>query len=461
MLDSLFKVRFNWVNYLILVILTVLLFPHLSILSYIALFIAFHQFLLLFYSLGVVIPIRYLFGALMCLQFLFGPVLAYNIDIVKVQMVIPEEAYFTYVIPAVVCFIIGLHFYAGKLEGEVLHEENLTRYLENNKNLPLILVGIGFLSSYMANLFSSDLAFLFYLIAGLKFIGAFMIVISSQKLKLFLLFIVYASVIISSLNVGMFHDLVIWVIFLGIIYAIKHKPSIPVRMGFIVVFIILILLLQTLKQYYRTATWEKGEEAGLTTLSNVYEQNQAKGQFLQTESLRSSIIRINQGHIVTHIMKTVPAVVPFSEGEELKEILTSAILPRIIAPNKLNAGDRKLFAKYTGLHLNYTTSMGLSSIGDAYINFGVYGGWFFMFLLGLLYNLTLKKFYQYSKHYPIILIFMPLIFYFPIRPDCELQTILGHFVKSCFLIFVIFFSWRRQFYTTSSSSPMKLETVTD
>ena len=68
-----------------------------------------------------------------------------------------------------------------------------------------------------------------------------------------------------------------------------------------------------------------------------------------------------------------------------------------------------------------------------------------MFLLGLLYSEVLKSFNKYSKDFPVLLLFAPLVFYFPIRPDCELQTILGHLVKSCFLIFVVFLVWKRQF----------------
>jgi hypothetical protein len=122
--------------------------------------------------------------------------------------------------------------------------------------------------------------------------------------------------------------------------------------------------------------------------------------------------------------------VPFENGKEMMRILEAAFLPRIIAPNKLNAGDREIFMKYTGLGLRKGTSMGLSSVGDAYINFGVIGGSIFMFFLGLAFSEVLNAFEKYSKQFPFLLLFTPLVFYYPIRPDCELQTTLGHLVKS-------------------------------
>ena len=142
-------------------------------------------------------------------------------------------------------------------------------------------------------------------------------------------------------------------------------------------------------------------------------------------------------------MFTVPARVPFENGKELMQILEAAFLPRIIAPNKLNAGDRTIFTKYSGLYLRKGTSMGLGSMGDGYINFGVFGGCIFMFFLGLLFSEVLNGFYKYSKYYPFLLLFTPLVFYYPIRPDCELQTSLGHLVKSCMLIYLLILFWKQ------------------
>jgi hypothetical protein len=92
---------------------------------------------------------------------------------------------------------------------------------------------------------------------------------------------------------------------------------------------------------------------------------------------------------------------------------------------------------FSGLKIRAGTSMGLSSLGDAYINYGLTGGCIFMFLLGVFYNSILLSFYKNSQTYPILILFTSIVFYYPIRPDCELQTILGHIIKSCFLIYLM------------------------
>jgi hypothetical protein len=447
MLNSLIHVKFNWNIFTGIAIIIYLAFPDLSGYSYFAILITLHQFTLLFNAIGYVIPVRYLFGAFMCLQLLLGPMLAYNgLDKFQVgyyKMQIPEEQYFAYLIPAVLAFITGLHIRAGKLEGEMVNTAGIEKFVKQNSAVPYIFIAIGFVASIIAEFFSSDFAFLFYLLAGFKFVGAFMIILGNRKLKVIPLIIVYGSIILSSLGQGMFHDLLTWIIFLASVFAIKYKPRNNIKLALSFSFIFISLAIQQLKTDYRVATWERKEEAGIASINKAYEESQEKNSFFSYKSLATSNIRFNQGYIVTNIMKTVPAKVPHAYGEELAQILEAAFLPRILAPDKLKAGNQTIFKKYSGMPLSKGTSMGLSSVGDAYINFGVTGGCIFMFLFGMFFSEVLKIFYRQSKMYPVLLLFIPLVFYYPIRPDCELQTLLGHLVKSCFLIFIVFALWKK------------------
>ena len=455
MLDTLYKVKFNWPLFAVVAIFLYVFNPGLSLYSYFALLIFIHQVFLFFFAMNSVVPIRYLFGVLMCLQMFLGPALAYNgLDQYQYQyyrMVVPEAVYFGYAIPAVTCFIIGLHLFARKLEGENLDMAGIKRFAQQHQVLPYWLIGIGFMTSIVSAFFSSDWAFFLYLLGNLKFIGVFLLILSGKELKWLELTVVYGSIVVSSLSGGMFHDLLTWLMMLGAILAIKFKPNERFKLIFSLSFVIAVVVLQQLKGAYRTATGG-GDEAGIETMQKVYEQKQEDNSLFNFLSMAGNNTRINQGFIITNIMRTVPAKVPFANGTELNLLLEAAIMPRFLAPDKLKAGDRALFTRYTGLNLRSGTSMGLSSVGDAYINFGIVGGCIFMFLLGLLYNFVLKQFYRFSKNMPVLLLFTTLVFYYPIRPDCELQTILGHLVKSCFLIFVIFFIWKKQFRVQPAES---------
>lgn len=444
---SLTKAKFNWGVYLIIVISIRLLWMDLDWFSFGAIAITVHQFLILFFSIGYIVPIRYLFGAFMCLQMLLGPTFAYNgLDAYQpyeYQMKVSSDVYFSYAIPSVLFFILGLHISAGKLKGEQLEINAIRLFVDRSGNLTNVFIAIGFLSSFAASFFGAEVGFVFTLLGNFKYIGAMMLLLGSKQFKIGPLIIVFGSIIASSLASAMFHDLLTWIILMGAVIAIKYKPSIAVKASLAFAFILMAIVIQQLKGDYRKAAWGEGN-AGAETFGNLYKEKE-EGIF-SFESLAPSNVRINQGFIVTNIMAHIPAREPFANGEELYKIAEAAILPRILAPNKLNAGDRMIFMKYSGMKLQAGTSMALSSLGDAYINFGVTGGIAMMFCLGLLFSSILNGFYKYSRFYPVLLLFTSLVFYYPIRPDCELQTSLGHLFKSIFLLFVIFQIWKHAFY---------------
>ena len=432
--------------------------------SYLAVILSLHQFVVLFSSIGYVIPVRYLLGSFMCVQFFIGPAFAFNgLDQYQgaiYRMKVSEVTYFSYAIPAVMCFITGLHLAAKNLAGEIVNEKGIVFFVEKNPKLPYLFIAIGFIASIVSSFFGSDLAFLFYLLGNLKFIGLFLLILGFKEIKIAPLLLVIGSIVSSSLGEGMFHDLLTWIIFTGSIMAIKYKIGFNTKLVGCVAFILLAVTIQVLKGAYRSATGAGGEEGGIETASKVFEKQNEQHSIFSFENIAPSNVRINQGFIITNIMKTVPERIPFSEGEEMYQIMEAAIMPRILAPNKLTAGDRSIFTKYSGIQLRAGTSMGLSSLGDAYVNYGVFGGCFFMFLLGLLYSWVLNVFFDKSKKYPILILFVALVFYYPIRPDCELQTILGHLVKSCFLIAVLMSSFKDVFRITVQKK-ISLKTVTD
>ncbi len=437
---SQYKINVNWILLIILSTLVRIVFPDISWYSFIAIAISLHQFIFLFNAIGVVIPIRALFGALMCLQMLIGAALAYNgLDkyqiLERYTMQVPEAQYFSYAIPAVLCFILGVNI-TNTSHGEIIDRQKIEDFVIRNKNMPYIFIGIGFASSFFGSAVSSGLGFIIYLLSNLKFIGVFLMILSIGKLKVLPLVIVYSAIILSSLREAMFHDLLTWIIFLAAIFAIRYKPSAFIKTVFIILFILLAIVIQQLKGLYRSSI-SQGQQAGIETFATAFEQGKDNSDVFLLAGLAQSNVRINQGFIITHVMNNVPSKVPFAEGDQLYRLMEAAFLPRILAPNKLNAGDRTIFTQYTGMELLEGTTMGISSLGDGYLNFGVWGGCIFMFVLGLFYNIVLHGFQRYSKTFPLLILFTALVFYFPIRPDSELQTNLGHVVKSVILIIIL------------------------
>lgn len=424
--------------------MAIIIIPDISLWRFLALAIAGHQFLLLFYAYGYVIPVRYWAGAMACLQYLVGPTFAYSgLDeqmYFKYRMQVPEDVYFAYAIPAVILFILGLHA-SGRLNGEKVDEKSVTEFVDSNTQLPYIFVAIGFLSSVVSGFFGSELSNVFYILSGFKFIGLFMMLIGNRQLKWIPLVVVVGSIVLGSLRGGMFHDLITWLFFVLAVLAIRYKPSIVTKalVGFGLV--VMVVIIQQLKGAYReNITYGQGS---LEDFEDTYRTVNQSGGLFNLNNIAGSNTRINQGFIVTYAMSHIPEKEPFAEGEELYKILEAAFLPRIIAPNKLRAGDNSLVLKYTGMHIRQGTSMSISALGDGYVNFGTFGGSIFMFFFGLIFNVVLNGFQRFSRHFPVILLFTPLVFYYPIRPDTALQTGLGHLVKATFLLWVMIIFWKK------------------
>ena len=432
-----------------MIIFIKLIFRDISWYSFTAVSISIYVFFLLFDSIGSIIPTRHLLAVFMCVQFFIGPTFAYNgldeYQYFMYKMRIAESEYFSYAIPAVLLFIIGLNVRVQNYEGEIVDVKKIAAFTNRNKSIAYIFIAVGLTASIFASFFSSELAFVFYLLGSFKYIGLFLIILGENNLKLLPLIVVISSIISSSLGSGMFHDLLTWFVYIAAVLAIRYKFDYKFKLIGLISFITLAITIQVLKGNYRSTTNQNKEAAGVETFAKLYQQeNEEKGVF-SFSNLAESNVRINQGFIITNIMTNVPNKVPFANGSELYILLEAAIMPRILAPNKLNAGDRTIFTKYSGIPLTEGTSMGLSTLGDAYLNFGIFGGATFMFFLGLTYSQVLKYFKKYAQTYPVLILFTAMVFYYPIRPDCETQTILGHLVKSCVLIFIIIQIWGPRF----------------
>jgi hypothetical protein len=459
-LRSLFPKEYNWFILVVFLILLRVLFINISFASFFAISFSIFQFTLLFNAIGKIIPTRHLFGSLMCLQFFVGPVFAYNgLDTYQYfmyQMKITEMEYFTYAIPAVLAFIIGLHLKANQDSGEKLDLDAIRVFVKRNPMAAPVLIVVGFASSVLARFFTSDFEFIFYLVGSFKFIGLYLLLLGEKRLNWIAMVLVLGSIVSSSLGTGMFHDLLTWVIFTAAIIAQKYEAGPRAKLIGLFVFIFIATTIQLLKSDYRVTALQNQESSGIEAFAQLYLQESENQGVFNFEKIAQSNVRINQGFIITNIMHTVPDKVPFANGSELMELLEAAFLPRFLAPDKLKAGDRSIFKKYSGIPITPGTSMGLSSLGDAYINFGILGGAIFMFLLGFMYSEILRFFSIKQKIYPLIILFSPLVFYYPIRPDCELHTILGHLFKSIILIFTVFILWKHLFRIQPTFASQKI-----
>jgi hypothetical protein len=227
-----------------------------------------------------------------------------------------------------------------------------------------------------------------------------------------------------------FHDAIMWFIFFSLFYVYVIKPKLSLKIIGSILMVLLVLLIQSYKGDYRQRVWFGGEDASLSTISEV-SLNKINSENLVGESnLLETMNRGNQAWIFASTVDNMNRTKDFQGMNNVNLYIESALLPRFLAPDKITAGNRLIFNRFSGHQINEGTSMGLGVFADGYIAYGKLGVYVFTLVLGLLFSLTFKLVENWSKISPYyVLLILPMLNY-AIRPDCELQTTINHLAKS-------------------------------
>lgn len=402
--------------------------------------LVFYSLFLFLTNLSENIPLKELIALIASLQWLLGPVLDYNYfnSHYRYYMYVDEEIYFSLTIPAFVFFLLGLSFF----KVDVQHINDLIRkQVATFRNLPFILIGIGFLIEYIAPFAPASLRFVFFLFSNLKYIGAIYLLYSPYQYKWYFLAFILLFAFVNSVALGLFHDLLLWSVLVFMYVAVNLRFSFSTRLLIIGIGILSAGLIQVVKAEYRKIVWEEGftgsETQVFTTVLENELYNQPEGEGYST--MHNLVIRMNQGWIISRIMFYVPYYEQYAYGETVEEALYASFVPRMLNPNKKRAGGQENFSRFTGYELVKGTSMGTSVLGEAYANYGSSGAVMFMFMWGLVISLIFKAIVEIaSGNAPTLLLWIPLIFLQVIKAETELVVVLNHLVKASIFVFGVY-----------------------
>lgn len=391
--------------------------------------LAFREFILVLYGLN----------------YLLSPAMAYHQDqrlLGVYRMSLTESEYFSLAIPAMLCLQAGLFVMKTNIFRVNFVMINLQSVLNQSVLKSWLIIGV--ICSVIRNYLPGELSFFVYLVSGIRFIAAFgLFALDRKKYKWYLLGALILE-IFQAIWMVMFHDLVLWIVFFAIFFAYLQKPSIFLKMSFLVVGIFAVFILQVSKNDYRQKTWFGTEDAGIGTFKEVALGSIEKGLFTE-RNFAGSFTRVNQAWIFASTVKNMDRRLDFQGLHIVGLYLESAILPRFIAPNKLSSGNKEIFNKFSGHTINKGTSMGLGVFGDGYIAYGTIGVYIFAFVLGLLFCIVFKIVETWVVISPFFVFFIFPILNYAVRPDCETQTIIGHLVKSVFVFAVMVSIYRKYF----------------
>lgn len=395
-------------------------------------------------DLGKRIEVRDLIAFLALMQWIVGPVMAYNIlpyDELY-YMAVDEATYMHYVVPACTALIIGLYF--PITDERIIDEEDIEKlreFIQDKQWLGYLIAIIGLGAGFAGKFLPKSLSFLFFLLSGMQFVGVYIILFTRSGFKWIAFAAVMGLVIFQAVLMGMFGELVLWMMFSLLIVAFVLKIPMPGKIAILGAGFFLVMLIQSTKEEYRMATWySESDKSNSEIYKEVISSRLENPSVLfETSAMQNIGARLNQGWIIARILGHMPEKYPFVKGETIETAIYAGLLPRVLAPTKAKAGGRANFERFTGTELPETTSMDISLVGEGYANYGVTGGIVFLFFIGLFYNIIIIKVISLSKLYPTLILWLPILFFQVIKAETDFATVFNHFTKAALVAFAVFF----------------------
>ncbi|MBY0425036.1 MAG: hypothetical protein K2Q22_05310 [Cytophagales bacterium] len=431
--------------------------PQNTIFYHIGMGLLFYYLTAFIMALGGSLPIKELMALICLLQWIAAPVWVwnnYNDDPIN-YMPIDEAPYMSVVFPGTMTYLIGLNMTGVKLftvrntEAIAHLFQEKSQYFDIGKKL----VYIGFFISVIFKFLPESLFYFGLLLSNLKLVGAMYIMLSNNKHKWYWVIITVAFNASGGLIDAVFHDLIIWMGYLFIIFFLVYKFSFRFKVTMFIVGIFLLFVLQSVKHEYRESEFE-GATGGASRMYELFaDRFNNPDKILNSDNYENIVARLNQGRIIGFILNHIPANQPFLEGYSIS-IALEALVPRFLYPNKrIIAGGFDKFALFTGRNLPFGTSMDISLIGEAYGNFGIIGGMVFLFIIGIVFSWSISKFLSFSNRFPSIVLWVPFVFFHIIKAESDFGSVVNQIFKSLIMLYLVIYVYKNQMILPKKKIP--------
>jgi hypothetical protein len=331
--------------------------------------------------------------------------------------ILPYE-YFAFAAPATALFVIGLLLPVRFGKAVYPKEERAwlnqcmtgqEQYKEDGYNL----IKLGLLGTLLSQVLSSTpFDFVLYNLENLLLIGALYLTFYGSD-KIGLLYIGITTVL--GFATGMLGAFIWPIIFYSSYYFLSRQTplSLPTKLGLAAIAVVVLSVLQVVKHDYRQLVWFSSQYSGLSEKLTLYtdliiDHVQHSDAIVSEESMMPVMQRLDQGMLVHWSMKYVPAVEPYAGGETIFQAFLASLVPRLLWPDKPEAGGREKMKRFTGRTLSRGVSMNIGIFGEAYVNFSVLGGIVFLFFWGIAVSYIFHLFSSYALQNPAILLWIPL-----------------------------------------------------
>lgn len=353
-------------------------------------------------------------------------------------LAIEKYSYFEWALPATLALIFGLYF--NKTD-KTIFSINLSVYIKSlPKNIPIILFILGSVSSFIIQYLPGYIGFIFYLFSQLTFISVLYCLFGDYSFSKWIYLGTFLLVIIRVSAYGMFGEVVWWGLIIIVFLLLRVKWSFFKKLLLIILSIVGINTLQIVKELYRAKTWNENENAGIISLSKSFLKSfEGSAESKSIAASYTLLYRLNHAYTVSRVMQHVPKKEPFAKGETIFISLAASFVPRLLWLNKPKSGGIENIKRFANHIPNRGSSYDIGQIGDAWANFGFYGGILFLFLYGFFNSWLLKILINFSyRFYPTLLIWIPIIFIQLLKVEVSVVTNFNAAIKGAIFIFLFY-----------------------
>lgn len=423
------------------------LYPELHIsLAVILFFVSLGRLVLKIGNGSFFLELVYVYAAFTCLLM---PVLGYvyfnrtsSIAAIWVRsMPIPAEQYFSFNLPAVISLGWGFFLFRKNSPDNGPVISYLTTELKKDilKVKPGSILGLTIISlvAYsISNFLPASLqqlnSFLYYSL----FAGVFYIIFYKNfPGKIYFIAGFISFIVLDALRYGMF-TIIAYMggLFLILLLAGKRIYFYH-KIGLIVFSILLISFIQLFKVDLRRSR-KMHQDVSITELATNVVGKRQQSSF--DEILFPLYFRMNQGFNIALVQRRIPSKVDYLNGEYLGLCFISSFVPRLFWADKPKAGGEENMRIYTGYVIK-TWSTNVGPIGEAYGNFGYWGGWIYLFAFAFFIRAVYTKFLSICHKRPIFFLWMPAMFFqtFYVIETDSLQAF-NSLIKGAVFLFILY-----------------------
>jgi len=304
----------------------------------------------------------------------------------------------------------------------------------------------SFLSSVVGNI--ATIGQLIYLFAQLGYVSMICFLFSKSPQRVIYILITFTYTIITCITTTLFWPIIFWSLFFFIIYAMRRRVSLPLKLILLGAGAFLVVFVQSFKQQLRFETtfrpdYLEPRSGTFSAFSSLAEQRLSTlgASDFNKVFLGTFFMRINQGTWDNLVINRVDQKGSFLNGESIYSAAAGAFIPRFLWPNKPKF-DNSLLSRLLGTNIRAFIS--ISILAEAYVNFGFKGGCLFMLIYAILLSSYYRMILRWSfRKTPLYFVFFPFLFYTFTRAEVDFVQTIYSMVSSTVTLLLIFYILQR------------------